>query len=250
METPYRSPNLRRGVFNDLGTLHMHVDGAENQALILRLVQELERRGNPGKLNHVERFIAGPQREILPEVYQSHTPMLCGEEALKFFSTNFLKDRADAIEVVNFTNRILGRNRPGVIIEVEQPVMWLGPEGWNLHPESDYDPAIETHEVQLAPSPSLEFEVHHGFNLLKSGPQVSLKKLGCYCERNDIAFGGWFVFEKPDAWAYRSNSFSGHEGLCELVEREQDSLNLFLARESLDCNSRTLVEKVLGIWGS
>ena len=253
MKTPmrilYRSPGLPTGVFNRLGTLHMHIDGAQDQELILRLVQELERRGNPGKLDHVDCFIAGPQRKTLPEVYQSHTPELGVEEALQFFSTSSLKSREDTLEIVNFVSDALG-NTPGIIIEVEQPVMWLGPAGWKLLPESGYVPAIEAGEVRGAPSPSLEFEIHHGFDLPKTiwGPPVPLSRLGRYCEESGISFGGWFVFEKSSTWAYRSNSFSGRDSLCALAEREQQALNLFLKQEGLNCQFRTLVEKVLGIW--
>jgi len=247
----YRSPNLPAGFFNRLGTLHMHVDGAQDQGLILRLVQVLEDQGNPGKLNHVERFIAGPQREILPEVYQSHTPELGGEEVLEFFSTNFLKNRANAVEVVNFIcdRDILG-NVPCIITEVEEPVMWLGPEGWKSLASPGYVSAIQASEVKLAPSPSLDFEIHHGFNLPKENTQVDLAELGYFCEKNSVVFGGWFVFEKPSCWTYRSNSFSNWDGLEEQVEREQSALNNFLAVRGFNGPARTLVEKVLGIWHS
>ena len=245
MKIQYRSSGLSPGFFNGLGVLHVHVDGAEDQSVILRILQELERRGNPSKINVVDRFVAGPQRKSLPTIYQAHTPALAGREEFEFFSTTLLKDRSDAVNVVNFLGHALGRS-PGVVIEVEQPVMWLGPKAWRDYPKSLWVPQIEAAEVGLAPGPSLRFEIHHGFDLPKEGVQYPLEFLGEFCSRHFVEFGGWFVFEKPAAWAYRSNSFS-EEGVIEQVEREQEVLNLFLQGR---CRCRTLVEKILGIWKS
>gem|GEM_PF-1023180 len=247
IRTQYRSRGLAAGFSSVLGTLHMHIDGAENQELVIQLVQRLEQQGNLGKLNHVISFIRGPQRAALPDVYRSHTPGVGSKENFKFFSTHTLKNRADAGRMVNIVSEMFGAT-PGIVIEVEQPVMCLEPKGWKLLAESHHVAPIQVGEVKIQPSPSLDFEIHHRFDLPKTGPQVSLEELGRYCEGNGITFGGWFIFEKPSAWAYRSNSFSSQAGLRELVEREQTSLNLFLKQQNVKCNLRTVVERVLGIW--
>ncbi len=248
----YRSKGLFPGMLNILGTAHIHIDGARNEQLIIDIVKRLEKDGHLGKINIVYDFIAGKQREILPETYQSHTPVLEEKEALDFFSSNIVSDRNDAIKCINLINTML-EGITGTIIEMEQVVGWYDRNGWKILPHEKHITSIFDSEVDVSPSPSLDFEVHHGFDLPKVGkPDVSLPLLLKYCEEKGCEFGGWFVFEKPDAWGYRSNSFYGSstngESLIDVVEREQDIIMSYLAEENIICSPRTLIEKVIGIW--
>ncbi len=245
-KVPFRSQGLPAGFFNELNTIHMHIDGKE-LGLVVEHLRRLEARSTRSKINYVERFIAGPQRQKLPEIYESHTPELAGEEAFEFFSTSHLKDRQDTIQIVNLTGEVLV-SAPSTIIEVEQTVAWLGPRGWKSLPESSYVEAIQASEVRLTPRPSLEFEIHHGFDLPRGGPQIELEELAEFCEKYHIEFGGWFVFLDELKSKYRSNSFC-RAGAHKQSETEQSALNFFLAKKAFG-PSRTLVEKILGIWKS
>lgn len=252
----YRSPGLPHNFFTK--QIHVHIDGAKDPGAVWPLLQTLQSSGNLSKLNFVNQFIAGPQRLLLPEVYSAHTPVLAGREEFEFFSTTSLYSRYDAVRVTKFLGESL-RNFSGLIIEVEKPVMWLGLNGsrpksgnhivpgWKFVPESEYLLPIGANEIGLSPGASLPFEIHHRFDLPKKGKQVDLDELGRFCEKSGIAFGGWFVFEKTDSWAYRSNSFSRREGLEEQVQREQESLNYcFLEIQGLP-QAETEIEQIVAI---
>ncbi len=244
LEKVYRSPDLARGVFGIPASCHLHIDGAKDYGRVLGVVRRLEAIGNPGKVNHVHDFIAGQQREILPETYQSHTPTLEGREDLGFFSTTRIHNRANALAVMELIPPFL-IGMPGTIIELEQVYAVLTAEGWNrMEPSANIRP-VTAREVILVPSPTMPFEIHHQFDLPKQGPApLSLPELLSYSEQNNVMVGGWFVFEKDDSWAYRSNAFVRSKGLIELVEREQEILTCYLN----PVKPRTLVERVLGIW--
>lgn len=219
MKQSYRSPNLPSGFFNIMGTAHVHIDGAQDENLILSVVKNLEGKGNPGKLNYVYDSIVGPQRKELPEIYESHTPVLLGKEALDFFSTNLVKSREDGIEIINSLFPIL-QSTPGLIVEMEQVVGWYR-EIWGDFSAEElslpkYIPLIKSSDVLFAPKPTLSYEIHHGFEELKNGPpSIGLKDLLQFCEENKIMIGGWFTFAN-----------------AKLI------------------GLRTLVERVIGIWST
>ncbi len=265
MEISFRSPNVAHGFFNSLGSAHVHIDGSQNPELILRIIKELDAQGNVGKLNVVYDFISGRQREILPETYKSHTPLLEDKETLDFFSTNIVKDRLDAIKIINFINDLV-KNTPGIIIELEQLVgllhvserqcclgyttsQWVLPE--------DYIQPITSTEVLCTPRQTEAFEIHHGFTTqISEKPLIPLDVLNAFCDKNGIIVGGWFIFKKEDGWAYRSNSFTNGAKLFYQVEHEQSLLLSFITQfqiHSVDVavhEIRTYVEKVIGIWHS
>lgn len=247
----YRSPGLEAGALNRIGLPHVHIDGARDQALVLEIVKELEAKGDLGKFNLVIQSVAGKQRAELPEVYESHTPMLEGQEALDFFSSNIVQDRNDAIQCVNLIGEKI-KNIPGCIVELEQVVGWYGPKGWEWIESGDEMEPINPEEVDFKPQPTWSYELHHGFNLPKDSdkPPVELVVLRDDCEKAGITLGGWFVFDKGKEWAYRSNSFSESADIRTVVEQEQASLNVILAQYGKDTKARTLVERVLGIWHS
>ncbi len=248
MKLSYRSTNLPSGFFNILGSAHIHIDGSQNPDLILGIVKELDAQGHPGKLNVVHNFIAGQQRELLPETYQSHTPKIAGEEALDFFSTNLVKGREDAIQVTNFIGESLGKT-PGMIIELEQVVSWLDEKGWNDLQFRDYIQPIRSDEVRFTPSPTEAFELHHGFEIPKNGkPTISLEALLIFCIQKNIMIGGWFIFEKEHTWAYRSNSFTDGKFLYAQMRDEREKMVEFLQKEKIVAQPRVLAEKVIGIW--
>ena len=233
MKKIYRSQELLPGALNKVGTAHIHIDGAKSVSLVIKILKILEKKGNPGKLSVVHDFIAGNQRELLPETYESHTPAIDGEEAYDFFSSTLVKDRNDAIGIINMVCKMLS-HVPGVVVEMEQVCGWYENNKWQWLQKSDWIKKIKPKEIAFPPSPSLPFEIHHGFNIAidkKGPPPISLDELMDFCRRNNIIVGGWFIFEKERLWAYRSNSFTYEKGLHGLVEREQKLLDNFLKQQ-------------------
>jgi len=222
-------------------------DGAKDYELVMKLVRIME-VANPGKFNHVYDFIAGQQRKILPETYQSHTPALDGQEALDFFSTTLVRDRNDAIRLVNLIMKSL-THIPGIIIELEQVRGLYNGSGWQEIDASQLMKPIIKKEIKYAPSPSLPIEIHHQFDIPKDGvAPVSLYQLLQYCEAHRIMVGGWFVFEKEHHWAYRSNSFADEKTYKKIIEREYLAIDRYLKNKRYDIQLRTLVKAVVGIW--
>lgn len=247
----YRSPKLKRGDLNKVGVPHMHIDGARNPAVVYEVVKELADRNDYGKFNYVVKSIGGKQREELPEIYESHTPAIEGQESLDFFSSNIVQDRADAIYAVNLAAERI-KNIPGAIIELEQVVGWYDGSKWiDIDAQKAIEP-INPEEVNFKPMPTWPYEIHHGFNLPKDSdePPIDLEALRDATEKAGIVIGGWFIFAKDNEWAYRSNSFSNADDVHSVVEREQAALNTILQNHGKPGSSRTLVERVLGIWHS
>jgi len=245
----YRSPGLAAGFLNTLGRLHIHVDSFSDEDITTAIVRELELRGNPGKINRIYDFIAGHQRELLPAIYKAHTPTTEQQEALDFFSTTLVHSRDNAIEVVNFIGKEL-RGTSGAIVELEQVVGWLEAGKWQWLDTALHISNIEGTEVEFVPQLSWPFEVHHGFDLAKTVPLVSLTRLLRFCRQSKVVVGGWFIFDKGDRWACRSNAFRKSPGLHQSVQNEQQAISRFLQEEGYKIHVRTLVEKVIGIWHS
>jgi hypothetical protein len=252
MKEGYISQNLSTD-FSDRG-FHIHIDApeiedAENK--ILRIVKSLEDRGNPGALYYVHSFIAGGQRKMLPKIYESHTPVMNGEETLDSFSASVVKNRENAIDVVNFMLTEL-RKSPGAIVELEQPVGLFNSKGWDfLISKTDYVVPIQSSEVAFTPQPTFRFEIHHSFSVPKEEqPPISLEKLRNLLEEKNVMLGGLFIFEKETSWGYTSNSFTNDENFCQQVEEEQEVFRSFLKQENFEDTLETLVELIVGIWKS
>ena len=246
--TEYRTNDATRGLFNALGAVHIHIDGSQKESLIIRLLKKLAEKQCASKINYVQGFIAGPQRRELPEVYESHTPAIEGKEALDFFSTTMVVTRFKAISTVNYLVSQL-KEIVGTIIEVEQVVGMMNDEGYKELPPNEFYVNIDSSDVAMFPQPSLFYEIHHGFDLPRTEElPISLPKLLEFCVANDIAIGGWFVFDKGDKWAYRSNSFSDDPNVGEQVQREYGILQKFLEDSKLSFTLRTMLERILGIW--
>lgn len=247
MKIIYRSPGLIRGFFSAIGRIHIHIDGACDITHIIAIAKALEKTGNMSMINVVVRSIAGPQRQIFRETYESHTPELHGNEAFEFFMTTYIKNRMDAIYVIDVMTSML-KGVAGVVIEMEQVIGMFREEGVEAIATAEIIKRFAVDEVSLAPCPTLNFEIHHRFNLPKDGKQIELPLLLEYCNAYDVELGGLFVFEKQSTWAYRSNSFTNGERLI-VTERERRTIGSFLVKEKiLNISVETQVEKIIGIW--
>ncbi len=248
----YASPGIASETYDALGRMHLHIDGARSYPRVLEVVQALEKRGNPGRFDEVLSSVSGPQRGLLPETYESHTPTIDGKEAFDFFSTSLMKDRADAINAVNVVSHMLS-DADGAIVELEQVVGLIDPAGRERWiPEKRHARPILPGEASPVPSPSLKFEVHHGFEVSgELARKISLEILRDRCTKAGIMFGGWFVFENEGKQSFWSNAFTDTTGdtLQTFVSRERALLKGLLRDIGLEKISlQTLVERVVGIW--
>ncbi len=246
----YRSPNTKAGTFNQLGTLHVHVDGLEETALLTGLVKKLESEGFPGKIHRVLESIEGPQRLTEP-TYNVHTTGFPGRENFTSFSTSLLSCRADVRKLITLLLREIPKNL-GIVVELEQVCAQVKSDGaWE---EQDLENILDLglDEVPLQPRPTLPIEIHHMVDVPLQAGQDAIHLDSLLTDKADqapIPYGGWFLFEKSGLLAYRSNSFSNTQGVQKKVLREYERL---IEHESIirvkDARLRTIVERVLGAW--
>jgi hypothetical protein len=243
----YRSPGLPPGQFRQLGNIHVHVDGANSIQLVIQSLEEFGRGGCQGKLNLITDSVAGPQRSCLAETYDSHTPGVGPEERFEYFSTAGLANRSHAITALRGVLSRLAGN-PGIVVEAERVVASVEGNGkWSAVPV-DVALPIRSAEVGLRCSPTLPFEIHHGFEVNGTGARLDLKTLVRHTTELGLDVGGWYSFAKPRVWAYRSNGFFGAEGLEEHTRIQYELLKRYVRRTELDCRIWTLVEQIIGVW--
>jgi hypothetical protein len=243
-----RSPNAPAGHFRRLGTLHLHIDGAEADDLPVSLIREFEAGGRSAKITTVARSIAGPQRQELSETYSSHNPQRGAQEAMSFFSTVETRNREDLVYAAGKALSQL-RSRKGVVVEAERVVARVDSNGRWTSVAFDEIAAIASPEVDFASAPTMPFEIHHAFDIRRRGDApFNLEKLLADTNRLGIPVGGWFMFSKRDCWSYRSNSFANQDGIQEKVTREWQLLDEYLRSSGLAYELWTIVERVLGVW--
>ena len=237
---------LRQGVFDSIGAIHMHVDGV--WGLWVWVLCWMLKLFGYTELNKVVAFVDGPQRKALPETYQAHTPAQDGAERLEMFTTTLVRNRKNAIRLLNFVGRVL-RWVSGAIVELEQTVGWVDNGGWKWIESFNEVVPLRQSEVRVKLQASEKYEVHHGFDYPKSNatPQQLADLIQTYCDQYEMSYGGWFVFERPDYWSCWSNGFFPAEWLPERVESQRILLKEFLKREGLNGDLATLVERVLAI---
>ena len=220
-----------------LGAIHIHVDGGKNEAVVRSLLDDLNSKGYPTKMQHVLEAVAGPQRVLLPEVYGSHTPGEEGEKRFEFFSTTLVRSRDEAIAVIrDILPRIHGTS--GIVLEAEQVISLVRSENEEvqigmltkmrtvrviLRQEAQIA-VIKTEEVDgYSAAPTWPFEVHHRFDVPKYQSQhpIPLESLLQFSEKNGFCVGGWFVFDDLGGWGYRSNEFMRRNELGPTMRRQK-----------------------------
>jgi len=250
------SQNLKPGDLRKLGTFHVHIDG-DDQAHIESLLGELEPEF-PSKVNRITgESVPGPQRDDpdFDETYRYHTPGSLENEDFSVFSTTMLgagsKLSSEAIETLRHIITVVTR-KAGPIVELERVVATIDedgawtevelisdpPELWKLSDECDY-PRLSTFPI----------EIHHAIDIPKKGSLPPLDPTEDIPKGPNI--GGWFLFEKENAWAYRSNQFADWSDYEHYAKDGDARLRKFLAElheRGVEATLRTLVEQVLGIW--
>lgn len=260
------STNLPTGFFSKIDSVHVHVDGGGEPGPVQSLVDQLQREGCDGKTTPITGFVAGPQREEdwAVTTYESHTPGPSGREHLEFFSTSLLTshigDMQFAIQRLNGILTHLHEQKEslpeGIVIEAER-VIAKGEEKivWS---QTSVDESLTIHspDVGFERSRTADIEIHYGFDIPKKGKwekeaPITLNELRNECDQLGISVGGWFFFEKPDKWSYRSNQFA-RIAAERRVQEQRDKLNEYIARKGkqlgFECKVRALIEQILGVW--
>lgn len=250
------SENLQPGDFRKLGTFHVHIDG-DDQAHIESLVGELG-PNFPSKVNRITgEPVPGPQRDDpdFDETYRYHTPGSLENEGFSVFSTTMLgagsRLSLEAIDTLKHIITVVTR-KTGPVVELERVVatidecgVWTEvelisdpPDLWKLSDECDY-PRLST----------LPIEIHHAIDITKKGSRPPLNPTEDMPKGPNI--GGWFLFEKENSWAYRSNQFADWSDYEHYAKDGDTRLRKFLTElhdRGVEATLRTLVEQVLGIW--
>jgi len=248
---PFRSAGLPPGYFGRVGGLHLHVDGAGQRDFVVTLLRELQAAGARGKLNAITDALIGPQRKELASTYASHTPGTGDTERFEYFSTIETRDRDAAIEQLRWILPRLAAH-DGIVVEVERVVYRIDTAGVaSSLPEDEVAP-LQSLEVGFERSPTLPFEIHHAFDIPKpteeSRPPIALRKIMDDTVAAGLPVGGWYHFEKADAWAYRSNAFATADALDRTALSQHAALKSCLIETGLQFRMWSIIEQVLGVW--
>ncbi|MDC3378876.1 TIR domain-containing protein [Planctomycetota bacterium] len=239
----------KSGEHRQLGGIHIHIDGARSSAMLSKIGLE-----DPYKVNTILASLAGPQRRDCPTSYKAHTPTDSDKrETFDFFSSKMVDSRKEAIETLR---PILGKlsKRRGVVVEVERVIASISSsesDAGDLYAEQGAVASIRDDEVGFEVESTLPVEIHHGVDVPKCGFSFDAKQeLGWLMERTaePLRIGGWFLFDKHDYWAFRSNMFAAATE-CESLLKEGHAVLRELLRERHN-NFRlwSIAERVLGVW--
>lgn len=240
--------SLPRGYFRQPGIMHLHVDGGPQIYPVRRVLALYD-----GKLQRILKAAAGPQRRELPDVYLGHTPGSVEKEDFEFFSTMPIASRDHAIHtVLDILPRLA--SYPNIVVELERVVLsGNGASSLVQWEEAPFDAVqrLTAAEVPYAQPSTLPIELHHGINIRKNEsrmPVLSVDTLLDASRRMDMRVGGWFLFEKEDAWAYRSNEFTTTDCYTTVAKQQNDKLHGYLGKLSLPYELWTIAEQVVGLW--
>lgn len=273
------SPEGSGGLCHRIGSIHLHVDGAQARMFIEGLVERHRRSLLDAELAWVVRAEKAPQSEekLMRSVYSLHDP---GE--LDFFSTTHLhpgpelptqvQRRVMALETHDILCELhgLGDAVGGAVVELERVVGVVGVDG-NVLMASELEmrgtcASLETQQaMQLfvpfntldqKPASLGKYELHFSIDVDKTPetsmrPPVALEDLRALAQTAGVEQGGWFLFHDERRWAYRSNAFVSSISKMALSLRWQrlrkqlsDSPNPALQVARL----RLVAEEALAVW--
>jgi DNA-binding winged helix-turn-helix (wHTH) protein len=249
--------------FNELDSIHVHIDGGNEGALVSGMVFRLDREGKHSKINKVKAFTKGPQRDDDPEDYVSHTPGGLDSENLQYFSThlfgNFAETKSGLRQLLAGLDEATDA---GMVVEAERIIGKFsddGRVGWSSTYIHEY-PVLCSGDVGYKVSKTKPIEIHYAIDIPKEGTwlhrhPLDLATLPDFTADLGIRVGGWFLFDKRDQkkWAYRSNMF-----VLDVPPEEVEAHRLRLKaaveelgqRERFTCTVRALVEHSIGIWNT
>jgi DNA-binding winged helix-turn-helix (wHTH) protein/class 3 adenylate cyclase len=260
---PLPQPRPSQRGFNELNSLHVHIDGGDEGALVEGMVGKLEREGRRSKINRVLAFTKGPQRESDPEDYIAHTPGGLKSENLQYFSThlfgNFAETKVTLRRLLADLHEATGAR---VVVEVERVIGRIEHDGADEWSDTyvHHFPALCSGDVGFKVSKTKPIEIHYAIDIPKKSPwldrhPLELATLPSLTAELGIRVGGWFLFDKrgQNKWAYRSNMFAAD---IRQEEVRAHWLQIKAAVEALGrsadftCEVRAVVEHSIGIWNT
>ncbi|MBW8756996.1 MAG: hypothetical protein JF586_05235 [Burkholderiales bacterium] len=270
------SPEGRTGLSHRLGSIHLHVDGAQARTFIEGLVARHQEAGFDAELAWVVRATQGPQREehLLRDFYQLHDP---GE--LDFFSTTHFHSgdalptqaqrRLLALEAHDILCDLHGQGEAaaGAVVELERVVGTVDAEGTALM-AADLEMRGTNGSLETQPAMQLfiafnkvdqklaKYELHFSIDIRKTPdapprPPVALEDLRVIAQAAGVEQGGWFLFHDEHRWAYRSNAFVPSVSSMALrlrwqrLRRQLDDSPIAALR---DAKLRLVAEEALAVW--
>ena len=275
------SPPGIRGLSRRLGSIHLHVDGAQARSFVEDLVERHNARQRLSELAYVVASQPGPQRRQAPRIYDLHNPGRNGQDELDFFSTSQLhpgpglptraERRALALEVLDQLCRIdpMGEDASGVVLELERVVGTVDDNG-NVSLAQELSlrgsPLTLDNEQAMrlfAPfnrqrggmQSQSAYELHFSLDIDRlpddKRPPVALEDLVAMSAQAAMTLGGWFLFHDQERWAYRSNEFVA--GITEQSLRTRwTNLRAALAADTRprlqSARLRLLAEEALAVW--
>jgi len=272
---PSTRDKLHAGLSSALGSLHLHIDGGSDRKIAVDTVKLIDPTFARSEVATINAAVEGPLRIEQPDRYADHTPGQNGQEQFHFFTTTTLHpgpadpDSIETAEIEDQVRNVLGclnlavekgisDARSGHVVEVERVV---GSVARNGEVRWVPEPSLQTmfragflFEKQSGDALKNDYEVHISLDIPRNGsdePPLTLEMLLEVCDRAKVPVGGWFIFSKPDFWAYRSNALMTDVDQATAVRMRND-LNSELSRlHGLDLSGKTLrvlVEESLGIW--
>jgi len=243
----HRSPAFISGLTDRKPHFHIDLPREEVPKLFI-IVNILEKLGFECAIDQVLLSIGGPQRKVIPWMYDLHNVPgdTEGEETLGAFSSTVIESIDDLLFAIEcITPELL--TIKGGIVEAEQPVVLYRKNGWDLLiPKSEYMRPIRQEEINLTVKTSMKFETHHWVSIPKNLPRIDLKKLNKFLTENGLEIGGLFIMDDGASWGYASNSFSNDENFRKRIEWEHEAWRSFFMREGLPLDDvESLVEAII-----
>jgi hypothetical protein len=259
-------------LFDAPGSIHVHVDGGASEDLRHLPEQQLEQQGYLHKYSDIVAAATGTQRNDKRQIYQLHTPGPASGESLEYFSTTLLH-RSDHVftpsarlqlirAVRTLLSEIYFRNRTRAlhaVVEVERVVGCLESEDPPAYSWPNLEPLGHLFEDDLfpfIPNSDARYEVHFGIDIPKATERVQPIKVEDLLQLYDtgsLSVGGWFLFDHPSKWAFRSNMFVDH-----VSKTQSEEWRTLLARQwrqyprmrAIEAQFKVLVEESLGVWNT
>ena len=270
------SPEGRTGLSHRIGSIHLHVDGAQARTFIEGLVARHHEAGFDAELAWVVRATPAPQREehLLRDFYSLHDP---GE--LDFFSTTHFhagealptqaQRRLLALEAHDILCDLHGQGAAaaGAVVELERVVGTVDAAGVpRMAADLEMRGSNGSLETQAAMQLFVAFnkidqklakyELHFSIDIRKTPdvalrPPVALEDLRVLAQAAGVEQGGWFLFHDEHRWAYRSNAFVPSVSSMALhlrwqrLRRQLDDSPIAALR---DAALRLVAEEALAVW--
>jgi len=252
---------------------HFHID-AENQQILKLILNKLFTQyplsQHQVKIYPIDKLHLGPQTKSLNEVYDNMMnfhDITDGSGLDETFVTGRIGMEFDPVlmkNVLDVARSIFNEFGHKIMVEVEQYFyeVMIGFMEEELLMDTMPDkvvitkiPELEEFNQYLVPQIP-QYEYHLGFDIPKQHNEpICLQSLMNECCKVGMNMGGWFIFEDPNIWKYRSNEFVTTnpdltpEYLRETIDTQAYNLVKIVAEKfELNICVNCSIEVVHGIW--